>query len=256
MARTRTALLGLLAVLAGAVVLLSGCRTYGPMGQDVSNLGGARFHQTQAVMGFDDSDYTLTADAVTAFKDLLTAHDIDPGSYDAPDSEGCTGGITTRVQMWFYGGGDREMIIDGCAAEDGSFEQEATDFFSGIRTGDTANPAPSASTIPGPPNSDISAITFSQQQAVAGFDDGEYRQEGRAELDKFIAELDLYGVVASEYVAPTGPPCAGGLSSDAVIEYTGTDQTAELLLDSCIADDGFTEVAQHLFTEWSVTLGK
>jgi hypothetical protein len=29
------------------------------------------------------------------------------------------------------------MIIDGCAAPEGSFEQEATDFFSAIRTGST-----------------------------------------------------------------------------------------------------------------------
>lgn len=117
-------------------VLLSGCILYpgqhmGPVDQDADNLGGARFAQQQAVEGFDTSTYSLSDAQLEQFRDLLIAHDVDPGDYDAPDTD-CDGGITTRVQMWFHGNGDREMIIDGCGDE-GSFENEATTFFSAIR---------------------------------------------------------------------------------------------------------------------------
>jgi hypothetical protein len=128
---------GLMAVIA---LGLSGCILYPGQhpnpDQNAQNLGGARFSQQQAVPGFDTSTYTLTDELVEEFRDLLIAHDIDPDEYRSPDTGGCTGGITTRVQMWFHDNGDREMIIDGCAAEDGTFEQEATAFFSAIRTGE------------------------------------------------------------------------------------------------------------------------
>ncbi|HTL40404.1 MAG TPA: hypothetical protein VL294_02895 [Pseudolysinimonas sp.] len=121
-------------------VVLTGCIFYpgqhmGPADRSAENIGGVRFWQTQAVPGFDSSEYTLSDDQVDRFRDLLIAHDIDPGDYRTPQNEGCTGGVTTRAQLWFHMGGDKEMIIDGCAAPDGSFEQEATDFFSAIRTG-------------------------------------------------------------------------------------------------------------------------
>jgi hypothetical protein len=125
-----------LLLLAPLAVLLSGCILYpgqhiGPVDQDADNLGGARFAQQQAVEGFDTSTYYLSEEQLGEFRDLLVAHDIDPGDYDAPDVD-CDGGITTRVQMWFHDNGDREMIIDGCG-DDGSFENDATTFFSAIR---------------------------------------------------------------------------------------------------------------------------
>jgi hypothetical protein len=128
-----------LLLLAPLLVLLSGCILYpgqpaGPVDQNAENLGGVRFWQQQAVEGFDGSTYHLSDAQVDEFRDLLVAHDVDPGDYDAPDVD-CDGGIVTRVQMWFHDNGDKEMIIDGCSPDDGSFEQEATQFFSNIRTG-------------------------------------------------------------------------------------------------------------------------
>jgi hypothetical protein len=130
------------AVVAGAALpfLLTGCILYpgqhvGPVDQNPGNLGGARFSQQQAVQGFDTSSYTLSDEQADDFRDLLVTHDVDPGGYRTPDTDGCAGGITTRVQMWFHDNGDKEMIIDGCAAPDGSFEQDATAFFSAIREG-------------------------------------------------------------------------------------------------------------------------
>jgi hypothetical protein len=125
-----------LLLLVPLVLLLSGCILYpgqhvGPVDQDADNIGGVRFAQQQAVEGFDSSSYTLTDPQVEEFRDLLVAHDIDPGDYDAPEVD-CDGGITTRVQLWFHDNGDREMIIPGCG-DDGSFENDATTFFSAIR---------------------------------------------------------------------------------------------------------------------------
>lgn len=119
-------------------LLLSGCVLYpgqpsGPVDQNIDNLGGARFWQQQAVPGFDTSSYTLSDDTLEQFRDILRDYEIDPGAY-RNSTAGCPGGITTRVQMWFHGNGDREMIIDGCA-EEGTFEHEATAFFTVIRGG-------------------------------------------------------------------------------------------------------------------------
>lgn len=143
-------------VLLVAVVLLTGCVLYPGQhpnpDQNAGNLGGARFTQQQAVLGFDTSSYTLSDAQVDSFRDLLSEHDVDPGDYTAPESAFCPGGITTRVQMWFHDNGDKEMIIGSCA-DDGSFEQEATDFFSAIRTGNA--PSPDA-TIPETPEGDDS----------------------------------------------------------------------------------------------------
>jgi hypothetical protein len=145
----------LVLVLGVAVVALTGCVLYPGQvfnpDQDADNLGGARFAQQQAVPGFDTSSYTLSPDTLEQFRDILIAHDIDPGDYRTPDNDGCTGGITTRVQMWFHDNGDKEMIIDGCAAADGTFEQEATAFFSVIREGETPDPD---ATIPESPDSE------------------------------------------------------------------------------------------------------
>jgi hypothetical protein len=129
-----------LILVAPLVLLLSGCVLYpgqhiGPTEQTAENLGGVRFWQVQAVEGSDPLSYTLTEDEVEQFRELLVAHDVDPGSYRTPDTGGCTGGVTTRAQLWFHGNGDRELIIDGCGADEGSFEREATDFFTAVRTG-------------------------------------------------------------------------------------------------------------------------
>jgi len=130
-------------------LLLTGCvypgQHAGPVDQNTGNLGGVRFWQQQAVLGFDTSSYTLSDTQVDGFRDLLDAHEVDPGHYRAPDTEGCTGGVTTRVQMWFHDNGDKEMIIDGCGADDGSFEQQATEFFTAIHDG---SDAPSPGTTP------------------------------------------------------------------------------------------------------------
>ena len=142
----------LLPILAAAMLVLAGCVLYPGQhpdpDQNVDNLMGARFAQQQAVPGFDTSSYTLDASSLHTFRELMRENDIDPSDYDTPDTSGCTGGITTRVQMQFEGNGDREMIIDGCASADGTFEQQATDFFSTIRQG--ASPDPDA-TIPETP---------------------------------------------------------------------------------------------------------
>ena len=139
-------------VLTAAVVLLTGCVLYPGQhpnpDQNADNLGGARFTQQQAVEGFDTSSYTLSDDQVDGFRELLITYDIDPGDYTAPDSAFCPGGITTRVQMWFHGNGDKEMIIGSCA-DDGSFEADATAFFTAVRAGEAPDPN---ATIPETPD--------------------------------------------------------------------------------------------------------
>src|SRR4051812_24882091 len=95
---------------AGLVVVLGGC--VGPMGQDAGNLFSVTFSQSQAIPDFDDTEYQLEGTDVDAFRELLNDFDVDPGDYNSPDTSGCTGGLSTHLDMGFYGGGTREVTID------------------------------------------------------------------------------------------------------------------------------------------------
>lgn len=245
MTRTRAVLAALAASLA---LVLTGCigpfAPIGPMGQHIDNLGGVRFAQSQAVPGFDDSTYTLSDEQVGEFKDLLRTHGIDPGGYTTPDSAGCTGGITTRAQLWFFGGGDNELIIDGCAALEGTFEEEATAFFSAIREG-----GPAGDTLP---NSDITAVTFSQSQAIEGFDTREYTQEAPQQIARFVELLDADGVVWSAGVDPelAGEPCPGAITTEITAAYAGTDLVVGPVVIGGCSDVSFADDLTALFAEW------
>jgi hypothetical protein len=249
MTRTR---LALLASVASAVLLLTGCvgpfQLYGPMGQDTSNLFSIRFAQSQAVMGFDDTEYEVEGEVVEDFRELLTEFDVDPGSYTGPDTTGCTGGLSTWLKMGFYGGGSREITIDSCGLDDDTFEVAANAFFTDWRETHTVDG--------GLPNSEIQNLSFTQSQAIEGFDDSEYRQTSYEEVRRFRDLLDQYGIQASTYDPPESDPCDGGLTTSVTIEYLSTDDVGEMLIDDCTVDDGFTAAAQDLFTEWREELAQ
>ena len=243
---------GLGAALAAAALLLSGCILYpgqhlGPTEQTAETLGGARFWQEQAVPGFDGSTYTLSEDQVEQFRDLLRAHDVEPGSYRTRDTEGCTGGIRTRAQLWFHGNGDKEMIIDGCGAPEGSFDAEATAFFSAIREGN----APSEF-----PNAEIVALVFSQSQAVEGFDDAERRQDDPAEVARFRELVDAAGLVWSDigFGQLAGDPCPGSIVTTVHAEYAGTDLVVGPTTIGGCDDDPTSAALTDLFSEWRAGL--
>jgi hypothetical protein len=140
MHRSRVALL---ALAASTTLLLSACvGPFGPiaMSKSVDIIYHVDFTQSQAVPDFDDSEFTFGEDSddvetkwMARFHQLLKDHDIEPWNYRPRDTEGCTGGITTTVHVMYHGAGEDTMVIDGCAAEDGNFEAEATAFFSEYR---------------------------------------------------------------------------------------------------------------------------
>lgn len=214
---------------------LTGCVHYpgqdaGPVDQNVDNLGGVRFSQSQAVPGFDTSSYTLSEAQVEAFRDLLLQYSVDPGDYRTPDTHGCTGGITTRAQLWFHDNGDREMIIDGCGATDESFELAATQFFADIRGGTVELGA-------------LQRVYFTQDD-----DDHGYLQEDPAELDRLEALLDEYAVVPGDLNDLYIPdPCTGGIQTIVNLMYSG--EVRDLRIDSCVGDDWST-AATAFFADW------
>jgi hypothetical protein len=228
-------------VFAALVVVLSGCILYpgqhvGPVDQNADNLGGARFAQTQAVQGFDTSSYTLTDEQLEDFRDLLDRYLIDPGDYRTSDTDGCAGGITTRVQMWFHDNGDKEMIIDGCAADEGTFERDATDLFSSIRDGSwTPDGQTSERSIDA-----LTRIEFSQTQAVPDFDSGTYVLDSPDVLQQFRDLLTEHDIVPWEYTAPSTEGCAGGVTTTATLSYDDAEPD-QLVIDGCAAPDGSFE---------------
>lgn len=235
----------LVALAASAAVLLSGC---GPLPwtpearQHNEWIASLHFSQSQAIEGFDDSEYVIDGgDGVREFIDLLEEHGVRASTYAGPDTSGCTGGLSTRLEITYHGAPSHDLTIDSCGLADDTFEAEANAFFAAWRE---ANPDV------GLPNGQISAITFSLHQAIEGFDDGEYRQDDLTEIARFVDVLEEYGVQVSGYDDPAEDPCDGGRSAEVTIEYAQTDLVADILIDGCTVDDGFTAAALDLLTEW------
>jgi hypothetical protein len=126
---SRRRLLSFAALAAGAALALAGCTPAGPGPDRITALV---FSQSQAVPDFDTAEYVQNdPDEVARFIELLDEYDIDPATYRTPDTDGCAGGVTTNV-MAGYSGTDlaTQFSIDGCAADDDTFERDATALFS------------------------------------------------------------------------------------------------------------------------------
>src|SRR5690349_4741622 len=201
----------LLALAAASTFLLTGCiAAFTPiaMRKSVDIIYQVDFSQSQAIQDFDDSEYTFGEDSddgpawMTSFHQLLKDHDIEPWNYRPRETDGCTGGITTTVHMLYHGAGEDTMVIDGCAAEDGSFEADATTFFTEYREAHHSEE--------GFANDDIVSLTFSQTQALPDFDTSEYTQDNESQVARFVNLLEGSGVVWSEGIddpALLGEPC-------------------------------------------------
>lgn len=241
----------LVALVATVTLLLGGC---GPLpwtpeaSQHNEWIASLRFSQSQAIQGFDDSEYLIDGgQEIADFIALLDEHGVRASTYSGPDTSGCTGGLSTTLEVTYHGAGPAELTIDSCGLADDTFEAEANAFFAAWRD---AHPNS------GFANDQISAVTFFQYQAIEDFDDGVYRQDDPAEIARFVEVLEEYGVQASAYDDPAEDPCAGGLSAEATIEYLGSDLVAEIRIDGCTVDDGFTAAALDLLTEWREALSQ
>jgi hypothetical protein len=234
------------AALASFVALLAGCASPTAVTKNVDLIYQVEFSQTQAVLGFDDSTYTFTEgdEALTSFTQLLTDHDVEPWTYRTPDTSGCTGGITTTVHLMYHGAGDDDITIDGCAAEPGSFEADATAFFSQYREAQHAQG--------GFANSDIVALTFSQEQAIPDFDNSEHTQDDPQQVARFVQLLDASGVVWSEGIpdALAAAPCPGSITTRITAHYRGTDVVVGPVDVGGCSDIAFVGDVTALFAEW------
>jgi len=130
MTRARLAVVALVATLS---VLLSGC---GPLPwtpearQHNEWIATLTFSQSQAVPGFDDAEYVIDGgQGVVDFIALLEKHGVRASTYSGPDTSGCTGGLSTQLEIAFHGAGPRELTIDSCGLDDDTFEAEANAFF-------------------------------------------------------------------------------------------------------------------------------
>jgi hypothetical protein len=240
------------AVIASTALLLSGCG-FGPIAMDknVELIYQVDFSQSQAVPDFDDSEYSFDdleyPEWLDSFIQLLQDHDIEPWTYEPRDSGGCTGGITTTVHMLYHGAGEDTMVIDGCAAEEGSFEADATALFSQFREAHHAQA--------GFANADIVSLTFSQFQSLPEFDTSEHTQDDPQQVARFVGLLDENGVVWSEGIDPSlaADPCPGSITTDITAHYTGTDVVVGPVQVGGCSDIAFVDEVTALFSEWRVT---
>lgn len=242
------------ALVASTVLLLTGCG-FGPMAmqKSVDLIYQVEFSQSQAVLGFDDSEYTIeegddgTGDWIAGFRQLLTDHDIRPWEYTSREADGCTGGITTTVHLLYHGAGEDRMTINGCAADAGSFEADATTFFTEYREAHHAQE--------GFANSDIVSLTFSQSQALPDFDTSEHTQDHPQQVARFTDLLDENGVVWSEGVDPSllGDPCPGSITTEITAHYSGTDIVVGPVTIGGCGEVSFVDEVTALFSEWRQT---
>ena len=236
------------ALVASTVLLLTGCG-FGPtaMQKSVDLIYQVEFSQSQAVLGFDDSDYTIEEGdpALASFIALLKAHDIRPWTYEPRDTGGCTGGITTTAHLLYHGAGEDTMVIDGCAADAGSFEAEATALFSGVREAQAT----------AFPNSDIVSLAFSQFQSIPDFDTSEHIQDHPQQVARFTGLLDENGVVWSEGIDPSllGEPCPGSITTEITAQYSGTDIVVGPVTIGGCGEVSFVDEVTALFSEWRQT---
>jgi outer membrane murein-binding lipoprotein Lpp len=257
MLRTRAVLLVLVA---STGLLLSGCiGPWGPisMSKSVDIIYQVDFSQSQSVQDFDDSEYTFGEDSdgdgpkwMATFHQLLKDHGIEPWKYSPRETDGCTGGITTTAHMLYHGAGQDTMVIDGCAAEDGSFEADATAFFTQYREAHHSEE--------GFANADIVALTFSQSQALPDFDTSEYTQDYPQAVARFAALLDEYLIVWSEGVDPSllGEPCPGSITTQITAVYEGTDIVVGPVEVGGCSDTAFVDEVSTLFSGWRQALAQ
>jgi hypothetical protein len=245
--------ISLAAALASVLALLAGCAGPTAVTKNVDLIYTVDFSQAQAVAGFDDSTYSFTegddgtGDWLTSFIQLLKDHDVQPWTYRTPDTDGCTGGITTSVHLTYHGAGEDDMTIDGCAAEPDSFEADATAFFSQYREAHHAES--------GFANADIVALTFAQDQAILGFDNSEYTQQNPQQVARFVQILDENGVVWSEGIPDDllAVPCPGSITTHITAVYADTDVVVGPVDVGGCSDLAFVNDVTALFSEWRMT---
>jgi hypothetical protein len=234
-----------LAVTASVVLLLTGC--IGPLSKSIDLMYRVDFSQYQAVPGFDDAQYRIDeGPELEAFQKLLRDHDVEPWTLSPVEDDGCTGGMSTTLKIYYYGAGITDLIVDGCGAEAGSFEADLNDLFAAFREAHAGE---------GFENHDIVAIAFSQSQAVQGFDDAGYTQDDPAEVARFVDLLERFDILWSDGNVDSGESCPGSISSQVTAVYEGTDLVVgPVVLEDCSADDTFPTDASALLTFWRETL--
>lgn len=112
-----------------------------------------------------------------------------------------------------------------------------------------ASPAPSPT---GFANADIVALTFSQDQAILGFDNSEHTQDDPQQVARFVQLLDASGVVWSEGVPDDlrGIPCPGSITTHITAVYAETDVVVGPVDVGGCSDIAFVDEVTALFSEW------
>lgn len=100
--------------------------------ESASAIASVDFHQSQAILDFDDSEYTQDDPAELAtFAALLAEFDVVPGvTVTASEDNGCAGGLSTVATVNYADGKTADMFIATCGEPDyEDFNTQASDLF-------------------------------------------------------------------------------------------------------------------------------
>jgi hypothetical protein len=227
----------LVAAAAAVAVLLCGCSA--PAGS-IDAIKRVTYSQQQDSPGFDEGAYVLQGEDLEPLLDAMREYDIDPATYGGAAAP-CPNAVTSEVTIEFRNStpGNSFTIVD--CGEHMNFELEATVVMLNYAAGAQER------------ENGYGAVTFTQSQALPGFDDGEQYQNDPAEIARLVALLGRYDIEPDGYVSPETPGCTGGIQS--TVRLWDTDDlnprpVAFLRLATCGATDGFDAEATALLSGW------
>jgi hypothetical protein len=93
-------------------------------------ISSVTYHQYQAVLDFDDAEYTQDdATQLAKLQQLLEQYDVTPGVTQTAPQDGCTGGLSTTAIVSYRDTSTAKMFISSCDSGN-VFAGKANDLFS------------------------------------------------------------------------------------------------------------------------------
>ena len=95
----------------------------------LQQITSVEYHQYQAILDFDDAEYTQDDAAELAkLESLLEKYDVTPGVTQTAPQDGCTGGLSTTATVTYYDTSTAKMFISSCDSSN-EFASKANDLF-------------------------------------------------------------------------------------------------------------------------------
>jgi hypothetical protein len=81
----------------------------------VQQISSVAYNQYQAIVDFDDAEYTQDdATQLAKFQQLLEQYNVTPGVTQTAPQDGCAGGLSTTATLTYHDASTAKMVISSC----------------------------------------------------------------------------------------------------------------------------------------------